>query len=196
MIPVSGEKINQEVAEKFKFSLNSLKIEKNKTIAHSKKRIDLTLLTMNAMIKKTKADVAILGLNKFSKTVEGEIKYKDVFNAVPYEDTITTMVVNKSELRTILQELYSYMKKKKKYKRVLFTGFSLEQVGGKIKNLRFNKKSISEEKIVLVLSSYYVEYPGNKFPETRKIAQNSRSEYKNTGIFIRDALINYVADLR
>ena len=55
-------------------------------------------------------------------------------------------------------------------------------------------KFIDEEKIQLVCSSYYVEYPGNKFPEIRKIAKNGRSKYKNTGILIRDALADYIAD--
>lgn len=192
LVPISGAKVNSELVDKFKSSLDSIKIEKNKTIARSKKRIDLASLAMDAMLKNTKADVAIFGLSEFSKSMKGEIKYKDVFFAIPYEDTIATMIVNKNELKIILQELYSYMKKKKKYKKVLFSGFSVEQVRGKITNLKFEKNKFDEGKMLLAFSSYYVEYPGNKFPEIRKIAKNNASEYKNTGIFIRDALIGYL----
>jgi len=151
---------------------------------------------MDSMLKKTKADVAIFGLSGFSKSMKGEIKYKDVFNAIPYEDMIATMIVNKNELKIILQELYSYMKKKKKYKRVLYTGFSLEKAQGKVVDLKFYKKNLDEEKILLAFSSYYVEYPCNKFPEIRKIARSCRSEYDNTGILIRDALVGYLVNLR
>jgi len=196
LIPVFGAKVDQALAEKIKSSLNNLKIGANKIIARSKNKVDLSLLTMNSMIEKTKADVAILGLSEFSRYIKGKIRYKDVFSIIPYEDTIVTMVVNRSELQTILQELYSYMKKKRKYKRVLFTGFSLKQVHGKITNLKFDKKNFDEEKIVLTLSSYYIEYPSNKFPEIKRIAKNSRSEYKNTGVLIRDTLIAYLANLR
>lgn len=195
LIPVSGEKIDLEAADRIKTSLNNLRIKENKTIAYSKSRIDLTRVAMNSMLKKTKADVVIFGLSEFPKSMRGEINYKEIFSIIPYEDTIGTMTVNKDELRIILQELYSYMKKKKKYKSVLFDGFSLENIQGKIVNLKFDKQDLDKKKIVLALSSYYVEYPGNKFPEIRKIARNGISGYENTNIPIRDALIDYLAEL-
>ncbi len=189
LIPISGATVDSELADRFKSSLDNIKIEKEKIVAYFKSKVDLNKLAMDSMLKETKADVAIFGLSGSFKSMKGEIKYKDVFSAIPYEDMIATMIVNKNELKIILQELYSYIKKKKKYKRVLYAGFSLEQVRGKVGALKFDKKNLDEEKIQLVFSSYYVEYPGNKFPEIRKIAKNRGSEYRNTGILIRDALL-------
>lgn len=192
LITVSGAEVDSDLAGKFKSSLDNLRIGKEKKVAYLKNRITLSQLAMDSMSKRTKADAVIFGLSEFSRPMKGEIKYKDVFNAAPYEDAIATMMVSKDELKIILQELYSYMKKKKKYKNLLYAGFSIEKAQGKIVDLKFDKNNLDKEKILLAFSSYYVEYPGNKFPEIRKIARNDKSKYNSTNISIRDALLDYL----
>ena len=176
---------------KFKTQLDNLKREGNKTIAYSKGSIDLNQMIMSSMVKTVKADIVIFGLSEFPKTMNGKIKYRDVFG-VSVRRRNSYCVSNKDWLKIILQELYSYKKKKNKYKSVLFTGFSLEEEKVRNVDIKFYNKNLDEEKIILALFSYYVEYPENKFPEIRKIAKDSKSEYKNTVILLRNTLIDYL----
>jgi len=46
--------------------------------------------------------------------------------------------------------------------------------------------------MLLAISSYYIDYPTNKFPGIRKIAEENAAEYKNTNQTVRDVLKAYL----
>lgn len=195
LIPVDSYPADKVVINKLAKTLDSIKKDGERKIAFIKpdQAQNSGFLISKAMISATKADVAIFGLSNNNEKLSGTVTLKNIYDLIPYEDNVSLMEVTREELKTILEDLYKHMKSNKKYKKISGWGFDF-RVSKKriITDLVLPPQLEKKNRVLLAISSYYIDYPTNKFPQIRKIAEENQAEYKNTNQTVRDALKAYL----
>lgn len=195
LIPVANYQCDKQLEARLSKTFNSIKESGDKLIAFIKpdEAQNNGVLVSKAMIAATKADVAIFGLTENNNKLSGAVNVKNIYDLIPYEDNVSLIEITRDELNEILQEMCKYMENNKKYKKISVYGFDFEvSKKRKVLNLALPSHLESKKRILLAISSYYIDYPTNKFPAIRKIAEKAEAKYKNTNQTIRDAFKEYL----
>lgn len=196
LIPMNKYKDDEELAAGIAGSLDTINKEGEKVIAYinPNKALNSGVLISKAIESVSGADIAIFGLSKANEKPSGKITLKSIYNLANYEDYVSTMRITKDELKIILEDMYKYKKKNSRYKKISSWGFNAEiSKKGKVLSLVLPDTLEKKDRFLLAIPSYYIDYPTNKFPEIRRIAEKKESKYSNTKITVRDALIKYLS---
>lgn len=175
------------------FSKKQVGYTKNEISPPLKKELHSTMneLFSKAITEAAKADIAFHGsVSKYAKFA-GNITEKDIFNAIPYEDTVCTLELNQKQLEIIIREQIFDADKGR-----FQSPFGLDVFIDKSDNISIrlpNRKKIDENKKYLcAFSSYILAGAGGRFPKLKKIALHKTSKGSDTGITVRDALRKYI----
>ena len=145
-----------------------------------------------AIAEKSGAEFVFHGVVVPSVAFSGNITEQDVFNALPYEDTICTLKLLPSQIKAVLQEQID----EKGFNRFQsIYGFTAELKNGKITALKDSKGDIlkSGHRYKCTFSSYVLAGAGGRFPLLKMIAAQSSVSPVDMGITIRDSLREYIA---
>ncbi len=195
LIPVANYPADKQVLDKLSKTLDSIRKDGQRQIAfiNPDQAQSSGFLISKAIAFATKADVAIFGLSPNNEKLSGTITNAKLHDLIPYEDNVALMKVTKDELKVILQNLNKHMKSNKKYKKLSSYGFRFSvSKNGKVLNVILPPALENKNRMLLAISSYYIDYPTNKFPGIRKIAEENAAEYKNTNQTVRDVLKAYL----
>lgn len=151
-------------------------------------------LFARAIAEETESVVAFHGTVVADVKFAGAITEQNLFNAIPYEDTICTIHLNNEEMRKIMSEQI------KQYDKGRFQSpwgiyAKIDDNGAIQGEVRFKDGKIWQDKskrIKASFSSYVLAGAGGRFPVLKEIASNPRCKPEDTGIPIRDALRNYI----
>ncbi len=122
---------------------------------------------------------AISVFAKFANNVTEE----NLFNALPYEDTICILELDKTQLKKVLDEQRK-QKKKKRFQTLYY--FMNNKV---IKNYDV-LKTIKNKKVKVLFNSYILAGAANRFPILNALASENNNKPLDTKILIRDAVRN------
>jgi len=144
-----------------------------------------------AIQEKTHADFVFHGSVIQSAKLAGKIYQKDLFNLIPYEDTICLLKLTPEELKIIINE---QMKKRKINHFQSYYGLNVNFDYQNRITLTFNNNTplIQNKRYLTAFSSYALAGAGGRFPELKKIAAKKTSEGVDTNNTIRDALKQYI----
>jgi len=202
LIPVKKKKIeNPELnksMEKWRkqtenFSKQKLGFTKKELIPPLKDELfaPINELFCRAIAESTGAEFAFHGYVKKSAKLADTITENDVFEIIPYEDTICTLELTPLELKQIIKEQISN-KGKGSFQspfgiNIAITGnneISVQQENG--------EKLHDDKKYLVAFNSYSLAGAGGRFPELKKIALLNTSKGKDSNVTVRDALRTYI----
>ncbi len=147
------------------------------------KKLDSSMGEFIASAMSAKLRVPLVFTNAISIFAKfaNNVTEKDVFNAVPYEDTICILELNKSQLKQILDEQHK-LKQKNRFQNLYY--FTKNKI---IKNYDV-LNNIKTKKVKVLFNSYILASGGNRFHTLKKIANDAKNKPKDTKILIRDAV--------
>jgi len=144
-----------------------------------------------AIKETTDADFVFHGSVIKSAKLAGDITEKNLFDLIPYEDTICLLKLTSEELKTIITE---QMKKRKMQHYQSYLGLNVKfDYNNKITLLLEKNKPLDTKKRYLTaFSSYVLAGAGGRFQKLKEIAIRKSSEGIDTDITIRDSLRKYI----
>jgi 2',3'-cyclic-nucleotide 2'-phosphodiesterase (5'-nucleotidase family) len=144
-----------------------------------------------AIKERSKADFAFHGAVIKSAKFAGKITEADLFEVIPYEDTICLLKLTPAELKIIITE---QMKNRKMGHFQSYSGFNIKfNYQNKMTLVSDNGKPLNPQKrFITAFSSYVLAGAGGRFPKLKEIAQKRSSEGVDTDIRVRDALRKYI----
>ncbi len=158
-----------------------------KTSNHS----GISKLFCRAIAEKSNVEIVFHGAVKHSASFAGDITEKDIFDAIPYEDTICTLELTPDELKIIISEQFAT---KKKYHFQSVSGLIVSR--GSHKEITIKQSNGSElntdKRYKCAFSSYFLAGAGGRFPKLKSIALQKKSKGIDTNITIRKALREYI----
>ena len=148
-------------------------------------------LICRAVAENSGAEFVFLGVVMPSVAFAGNITEQDVFNALPYEDSVCTLDLLPSQILAVLQEQID----KKGFNRFQsIYGFTAELKNGKVTALKDSKGDLLERghRYKCAFSSYVLAGAGGRFPLLKMIAAKSSVSPVDSGITVRDSLREYI----
>ena len=154
-------------------------------------------LFQTAMMAKTNAEAAFSGVVDAAAVLEGDVSEADIFAALPYEDTICVLDLERGDFLRIWQEQQDRAKEQRS---------ALYWSGVKIKRARDGTPKIilangsewkpdSPKRLKVAFSSYDLASGGGRFHTLTEIAAKLKRENRarDTQITMRQALRNFIA---
>jgi 2',3'-cyclic-nucleotide 2'-phosphodiesterase (5'-nucleotidase family) len=153
----------------------------------------LSELFCRAITRKANTKIAFHGTLNWKFSIKGEIREKDIFSLVPYENTIGILELTPDETRRIINEQLSCIKKmnfQPPWGIIVEVGKD-GKVAGQLKFPDGSEWQDGERRKV-AFASYYLAGAGGRFPILKKIASEPEVKAKDTGILVRKAMRDYI----
>lgn len=161
-------------------------------LAEKELNAPLNQLFCEAMAAKTKAEIAFHDSNQ--KTfLRGTLTENDIFRMLPYENTIGILELNKAEIKAIIEE--QFRKRGKGHFQTPWGIYVTVDSKGKVTDILFRDRTPWQDenkRIKTAFSSYILSGAGSRFPVLKEIAEKADVNPSDSGIFIRDALKDYI----
>ena len=153
-------------------------------------------LISKAIQEATGADIVIHGALDDRKIPAGNIREKDIWKVVPYENSIGLVQLNIGEIEEILEE-NARRAKSMYYMGVLGLCYDLEvegEAGRRVHNLRLpgNQKIHPRKKFKVAFNSYVLASGGRRLNRLRAIAERPASRLEMLHVNTRDMVRDYV----
>ena len=152
---------------------------------------NISLLFCRAIKEKVDVTAVFHGTVIPSAKFAGKITEQNIFDAIPYEDTICTLDLTLEELKTIIREQIS-AKKQHHFQSVLGLMLSKDSKNTLTIKMSNGYTLRSDKRYRCAFSSYTLAGAGGRFPELKAIALRKTSNGQDTGVTIREALRDYV----
>ncbi len=151
----------------------------------------ISKLFCQAIAEKSRVNIVFHGAVVKSANFTGDITEKDIFDVIPYEDTICTLELTSEELKIIIHEQLE-KKGEKHFQSVLGLIVSQENPNHITIKLANGSALPPDKRYKCAFSSYVLAGAGGRFPKLKAIASQKSSKGVDTDITIRDALREYV----
>ncbi len=146
------------------------------------------MLMASAMRRSTGADLALLSVNTRTG-LKGAIREYDLFQVMPYENTVAVLTVNASELREILNEQLS---NNRSYYASIFQGLKVTYRKKQVTGIYdAQMRQVPDETVFKLAAANYLLI-SNRFPVLRKIASARKLEKLPADPLMRDCIRDYI----
>ena len=149
-----------------------------------------------AVAEQTDADIVFHGCVSYSAKFAGAITEKEIFAAIPYDDTVCTLLLTPDEIRKVINEQLNN-RQNDKYSRfqpplglTAVIDKSMHVAGVTDEN---GTPLVPDRKYKCAFSSYILAGAGGRFPVLKKLAASAATRPEDSGVLVRDALRNYIA---
>ena len=127
------------------------------------------------------------------KPIYGE----NLFKAVPFDDTICILNLNKNELTEILSEQLK-LKYKQHFQALYGVTLTADSLADR-NSWEFNftngeRLFLQKTRVPVAFSSYALAGAGGRFPALKQMALKKECQGRNTGIYVNDAVKEYIQD--
>lgn len=154
----------------------------------------LTELFCGAISESSGCKVVFCGTAVSGAALNGPITEEDLFNIIPYENTICVLNLSGADVRTILKEQFR-QKDKKPFQYLWGIHAKTDREGNIIGKMEFGNGGFWENednKIRIAFNSYAVSGAGGCFKDLKLIALKQETMTSRTGIKVRDSLREYI----
>ena len=142
------------------------------------------------MLAESGADIAFCGVIGRHAELAGNITESDLFNALPYDDTLCVLKLARDDAIAIIEEQRAAAKRGADT--LTWSGISIKRSpGGSVQLFLQNGeewKPNSKKRFDAVFSSYDLASAGGRYPKLAEIAKKTECHPRDTGIPIRDAV--------
>mgnify|MGYP002338692144 CR=1 FL=1 len=146
-------------------------------------------LIAKAIAEAADSPVVLHGTLSDKSIQKGSVTYNDLFNLLPYENTIMTCRLSPAQLKNIIEEQYD--KRKTSAACGLWGINAAISKEGRVLDLKKPGGSQLRGRIKTSLNSYTAAGGGGRFPVLRSILNKKESRLKTTGISTRKAVGDY-----
>lgn len=122
-----------------------------------------------------------------SSIIKGDIRYQDVFEILPFENTIITMELSGRQIKELLEESFSLNNGMLQVSGLIATYNLNNPAGQRLVNLTIDDKSVNDEDYYLVATNNFLASGGDNFDVFLK-----GKSIRDTKISLRDAFIEYI----
>ena len=151
-------------------------------------------LFQKAMMAATGAEVAFSGVIGRNAGFAGEITEGDVFDAVPYEDTVCVLRMSRGDFLGVAQEQLDA--KRSGRGALSWSGIRLERSLDGSPRLFFREggewRSDSEKRVPVAFSSYDLASAGGRYPVLAETASRPECRGEDSGTTVREAVLRWL----
>ncbi|NOY81047.1 MAG: bifunctional metallophosphatase/5'-nucleotidase [Kiritimatiellaeota bacterium] len=149
-------------------------------------------LICRAVAEATGARIVFHGKLSQKSLPAGPVTEQDLFDLVPYENSLAVAQLTSAELRKVLEEQWAW-----RGSGAYSGAWGIEAVfssEGRLREIRnaFGKPLDEKKRLAVAFNSYTVAGAGRRFPVLRALLRTPQAELRDTGINSRDAVRTYL----